>query len=76
MDVASTLGYIFGRRDSELTELSKAFELAEVSKPGILDDLVREICTTIQALSLHAGAVTPFCRAHGTHARATRGAGL
>lgn len=33
-----------------ITELSKAFELAEVSKPGILDDLVREICTTMLSL--------------------------
>jgi len=33
-----------------ITELSKAFELAEVSKPGLLDTLVREICTTMLSL--------------------------
>jgi hypothetical protein len=42
-----------GRTPADLaliTELSKAFELAEVSKPGILDDLVRESCTTMLSL--------------------------
>ena len=33
-----------------ITELSKAFELAEVSKPGVLDALVQEICTTMLSL--------------------------
>eukprot|EP00039_Didymoeca_costata_P031576 m.35442 g.35442 ORF g.35442 m.35442 type:complete len:400 (+) comp8883_c0_seq2:204-1403(+) len=33
-----------------ITELSKAFELAEVSKPGLLDSIVREICTTMLSL--------------------------
>jgi serine/threonine-protein kinase 24/25/MST4 len=33
-----------------IAELSKAFEFAEVSKPGILDALVREICTTMLSL--------------------------
>jgi len=33
-----------------ITELSKAFELAETSKPGVLDALVQEICTTMLSL--------------------------
>lgn len=33
-----------------ITELSKAFELAEVSKPGLLDKVVNEICTTMLSL--------------------------
>jgi len=33
-----------------ISELSKAFELAEVSKPGVLDALVQEICTTMLSL--------------------------
>jgi len=32
------------------SELQKAFELAEVAKPGICESLVREICTTMLSL--------------------------
>jgi len=39
-----------GTNTQLITDLLKAFELAEVSKPGITEKLVKEICTTMQGL--------------------------
>lgn len=39
-----------GANTSSIEELKKAFELAEVSKAGICESLVQEICTTMLSL--------------------------